>query len=56
MKKTWRADFFDDTDDTLSSRSVIICADSEDEAVDKAAAHMGDAVRVEFTHVISRGN
>ena len=53
MKKTWRAEFFDDTDDSLASRSVVISADSEDEAVDKAAALMGDAVRVEFTHVIS---
>ena len=42
MKKSWRADFFDDTDDTLPSRSVIISADSEDEAVDKAAALMGE--------------
>jgi hypothetical protein len=56
MKKTWRADFFRDPDDTSPSRSVIISADSEDEAVDKAAAQMGDAVRVEFTCVISRGN
>jgi hypothetical protein len=54
--KTWRADFFDDTDDALPSRSVIISVDSEDEAVDKAAAQMGDAVRVEFTRVISVGN
>jgi hypothetical protein len=53
MKKTWRADFFADPDDTSPSRSVIISADSEDEAVDKAAAQIGDAVRVEFTHVIS---
>ena len=53
---TWRADFFDDTDDLLPSRSVIISADSEDDAVDQATAQMGDAVRVEFTRVISRGN
>ena len=46
---TWRADFFDDTDDALPSRSAIISADSEDDAVDKAAAQMGDAVLVEFT-------
>ena len=53
---TWRADFFDDTDDALPSRSAIISADSEDDAVDKAAAQMGDAIRIEFTRVISRGN
>ena len=53
---TWRADFFDDMDDALPSGSAIISADSEDDAVDKAAALMGDAVRVEFTRVISRGN
>ena len=47
--KTWRADFFDDTDDALPSRSVIISADNEDDAVDKAVAQMGDAVLVEFT-------
>jgi hypothetical protein len=35
--KTWRADFFDDTDDALPSRSVIP-ADNEDDAVDKAVA------------------
>jgi hypothetical protein len=53
---TWRADFFDDTDDALPSRSAIIWADSEDDAVDKAAAQIGDAIRIEFTLVISRGN
>jgi hypothetical protein len=54
MKKTWRADFFRDPDDTSPSRSVIISADSEDEAVDKAAAQMGDAVRIEITPVPAR--
>jgi len=53
---TWREDFFDDMDDALPSRSAIISADSEDDAVDKAAAQMGDAIRIEFTRVISRGN
>ena len=52
---TWRADFFDDMDDALPSGSAIISADSEDDAVDKAAAQMGDAIRIEFTRVISRG-
>jgi hypothetical protein len=37
---TWRADFFDDTDALSPCRSVIIAADSEDEAVAKAAAQM----------------
>ena len=54
--KTWRADFFDDTDDALPFRSVIISADNEDDAVDKAVAQMGDAVCVEFTRVVSTGN
>ena len=56
MKKTWRADFFDDPDDTSPSRSVIISADSEDEAVDKAVAQMGEAIFVGFTRMVSRGN
>jgi hypothetical protein len=46
---TWRADFFDYWDDTFPSRSMAIRADSEDEAVDKAAAQMAKAVRIEFT-------
>jgi hypothetical protein len=56
MKKTWRADFFDDTDDILPSRSAIISADSEDEAVDLAIAQMGNAVHIQFTRTISMGN
>jgi hypothetical protein len=46
---TWRADFFDNWDDTLPSRSVTICADDENDAVDKAAAQMGSMARIEFT-------
>jgi len=53
---TWWADFFDNWDDTFPSRSVMICANSEDEAVDKAAAQMGDAVQIEFTPAFSLGN
>jgi hypothetical protein len=41
---TWRADFFDDTNDLSPCRSVIIAADCEDEAVDKAAAQMDAAL------------
>jgi hypothetical protein len=55
MTKTWRADFFDDSDHTSPSRSVIIFADSEKEAVAKAAAQMGNAVRVEVIRMISNG-
>jgi hypothetical protein len=51
-----RADFFDYWDDALPSRSVTIYADSEDQAVDKASAQMGDAVRIEFTRTFSLGN
>jgi hypothetical protein len=32
----------------LPFRSVIISAESEDEAVDKAAAQMGDAIHIEL--------
>jgi hypothetical protein len=56
MKKTWRADFFDDPDDTSPSRTVIVSADTEDEAVDEAVAQMGEAVRVELIRMVSRGN
>jgi hypothetical protein len=35
---------------------VTIHADSEDEAVDKAAAQMGDAARIEFTRTFSMSN
>jgi hypothetical protein len=45
---TLRADFFDDPDHTSPSRSVIISASSEEEVVERAAAQMKDAVRVEF--------
>ena len=51
---TWRADFFDGWDYALPSRSVTIYPDSEDEAVDKAAAQMGDAARIEFTRTFAR--
>jgi len=53
---TWRADFFDDMDDALPSRSVFISADNEDDAVDKAVAQMGNAARVEFIRMVTRGN
>jgi hypothetical protein len=52
---SWLADFFDGWDDALPSRSVTIYADSEDEAVDKAAAQIGDAARIEFTRTFSSG-
>jgi hypothetical protein len=54
--KTWRADFFDDPDDTSPSRSMIIYANSEDDAVEIAVAQMGAAVRIEFTRMVFRGN
>ncbi len=50
---TWRADFFDNWYDTSPSRSAMISADSEDEAVDEAVAQMGDAARVGFTRMFS---
>ena len=51
---TWRADFFDNWNDTFPSRSVEISADSEDEAVDQAAAQMDGAARIEFTRTFAR--
>jgi hypothetical protein len=54
-RATWRADFFDSWDDVAPSRSVMIRADSEDEAVDQAAAQMGGAARIEFTRTFSKG-
>jgi hypothetical protein len=53
-KATWRADFFDHWDDASPSHSVIISANNEDEAVDKAVADMGDAARIEFTRTFSK--
>ena len=54
MKKgTWCAKFFDDWDDALPSRLMIIAANTEDEAVDKAADQMGGAARIEFARVTS---
>ena len=51
---TWRADFFDNWNDTLPSRSLMISADSEDDAVDIAAVQLGDAARIEFTRTFSK--
>ena len=52
MKKgTWCAQFFDHWDDVLPSRVMIITANNEDEAVDKAASQMGNAARIEFARV-----
>jgi hypothetical protein len=47
-----RADFYDDSDSLSPSRSVIISAADEEEAVEWAADHMGNAARIEFTHAI----
>ena len=44
----WRADFFDDWDDASPPRSMIVSANSDDEIVNEAESHMGDAVRLEF--------
>jgi hypothetical protein len=56
MKQSaWRADFFDNWDDAFPSRSVTISADTEEEAVDKAAALMGGAARIEFAPIIGDG-
>jgi hypothetical protein len=51
--KIWQADFFDNSDDPSPSRSMTIAANSEDEAVEKAAAQIGDASHVEFSRTIS---
>ena len=46
--------FFYDPDDTSPSRSAIISADSEDEAVENAVAQMGVTTRVVFSRIVSR--
>jgi hypothetical protein len=51
---TLRADFSDDPDNISPSRSVIISASSEEEVVERAAAQMNDAARVEFGRPPSR--
>jgi len=53
QKGTWCAGIFDNWDDALPSRSLMISANSEDEAVDRAAAQMGDAARIEFVCLMS---
>jgi hypothetical protein len=47
---TLRADFYDDPEAWSPTRSVIICASNEEEAVERAAAQMGNAARIEFVH------
>jgi hypothetical protein len=52
MKKVaLRADFFDNWDDLAPSCSKIIRAESEDAAIEKAAAQIGNAARVEFSPI-----
>jgi hypothetical protein len=40
---TWRADYFDKASDQAPSRSVIIEAEYESDALDEARAKMGSA-------------
>ena len=54
--ETWRADFFENWDDLAPSRSITIAAESEEEAVEMAAAQMGDAARIEFAPMVPRLN
>lgn len=49
---TWRADYFDNRDDKMPTRSEYIEAKDESEAADKAAASMGSSVRVDVTRTI----
>jgi len=53
-KKVWQADFFDDRDDLIPSRSMTISAVNEEKAVARAAALMGASARVEFTRTIPK--
>jgi hypothetical protein len=56
MKRgTWRADFSDDPDDLLPSRSAIISADNEDEAVDKAATQIATQCALNLFASLSEG-
>ncbi len=51
---TWRAEFFDDRESTDLSRSAYIEADTENEAAEKAAAQMGNCLRVDLKRVVLR--
>jgi ribosomal protein L20A (L18A) len=46
-----RADFFDNWDDSAPSCTKIIRAESEEAAIEKAAAQIGNAARVEFSPI-----
>jgi hypothetical protein len=52
----WRATYYRAPTDTFAKRSVVITADNEEEAVQKATAVMGDSYRVDVvrTYVKSR--
>jgi hypothetical protein len=53
---TWLATYYRTPTDTFAKRSIVIAADNEEEAVQKAAAVMRDSYRVDVvrTYVKSR--
>lgn len=50
----WRADFYDNPEDPMPSRTEIIEASSEDEAAEMATEKMGSAMRVDIVRTITR--
>ena len=48
---TWRADYFDKTKDQAPTRSVIIEAEYESDALDEARAEMGSACSAEVIRI-----
>jgi hypothetical protein len=47
----WRADYFDKTRDQVPTRSVIIEAEYESDALDEARAEMGSACSAEVIRI-----
>ncbi len=53
-KPKWRADFYDNPEDSMPDRTKIIEASSEDEAVEIVVQKMGNAMRVDVVRTITR--
>ncbi len=53
IKATWRADFFDNRDGVKPNRSKLITAETENEAAEKAAALMENAMRVDVIRTVT---
>ena len=53
---TWRADFFDNRDETTPVRTTYINAENEDDAAKKASTQMGNCLRVDLTRTVFHGS